>query len=410
MNMQRIALMFAPLALAGVMVAGAGCGRVRPPEDTPSRGSLPPRTATPALAQLPVKVSSSTPGPTAAVTTASTQTPISATPAALNPEGPWIAGVGGEDQLSVLNPDGTGLTAVSHQPLWDTYPEVRVGVEISKTGWIAVRTSAKTWPDPPTDISLDLFRLPGVLPTRRIPLFSQGLVARMGDIGEHLQPYEEQPVEGPNWRYELVYLTVFAERNLPLWSPDARYLAFVGAIDGPSSDLYVYDTQTDQVRRLTDGPNQAAILGWSPDSRWIVHSEASTYMIADGGEIGGFPADAVWAAAADGSEVKRLYGPAGVEGILGWVSDTEFLVERWSGYIFLHDLRVVDLGTGAEKMHYPGRYYNSALAPDPGVAVVVSESDCCFDAESPPPSEDEYFPGGLHLVPLECAKGTSSRD
>lgn len=37
----------------------------------------------------------------------------------------------------------------------------------------------------------------------------------------------------------------------PVWSPDGRYLAFLGAIEGPSSDVYVYDTATDRVQRLT---------------------------------------------------------------------------------------------------------------------------------------------------------------
>lgn len=37
----------------------------------------------------------------------------------------------------------------------------------------------------------------------------------------------------------------------PLWSPDGRYLAIVGAIEGPSSDLYVFDTQTQRFQRLT---------------------------------------------------------------------------------------------------------------------------------------------------------------
>jgi len=134
-------------------------------------------------------------------------------------------------------------------------------------------------------------------------------------------------------------------------------------------------------------------MGWSPDSRWIIHVEASTYMIADGGEIGGFPGDAVWAAAVDGSELKRLYEPARVEWILGWVADTVFLVEGWSGYIFLHDLRSVDVATGAEQMHYSGKYYNSALASEAAVAVVDAVSDWR--------SEEEYLPGGLHLVPLD---------
>jgi hypothetical protein len=384
--------------LAVAVIAAGGCGAGRSPEGTPGMRTLTPPAATATIDPISVTVSADRSEATIAI---ATETPVSTMPAALDPEGPWLLGIGGDDRLVALNPDGSGLTPLAHEPLWDSYPEVREGVELSGTGWIAVRTSASRWPIPPTDISLDLFQLPDIQPVRRFPLFSQELVARMGQIGEHRLPYEAEPVEGPNWQYEMVYLVVLPERNPPRWSPDGRYLAFAGAMDGPSSDLYVYDTQTDLVRRLTDGPNQAAIMGWSPDSRWIIHVEASTYMIADGGEIGGFPGDAVWAAAVDGSELKRLYEPARVEWIHGWVSDTVFLVEGWSGYIFLHDLRAVDVGTGAEKMHYPGKYYNSALAPGPAVAVVDAVSDCCFDAESPPPSEDEYFPGGLHLVPLD---------
>jgi dipeptidyl aminopeptidase/acylaminoacyl peptidase len=270
---------------------------------------------------------------------------------------------------------------------------MRLGVEASQLGWIAVRTSASSWPDPPTDISLDLFHFPGVRPIKRIQLFSPELTARMGEMGEHLLPYMDEPVEGPNWRFETVYLTVLEEANPPMWSPNGRFLAFTGAIDGPSSDLYVYDIQTDQVLRLTDGPNQAAILAWSPDSRWIIHSESSTYMIADGGEIGGFPADVVWAAAADGSEVRRLYGPAGVEWVLGWISDTQLLVHRWSGYIFRHDLREVDVRTGAVRTIYSKDAYNSVLAAGPQMVVV--------DAVTEWLDNDEYLPGGLQLVPMD---------
>jgi pimeloyl-ACP methyl ester carboxylesterase len=45
-------------------------------------------------------------------------------------------------------------------------------------------------------------------------------------------------------------------------------------------------------------------LSDAPDSRWIIHTEAKTYMIADGGEIGGLAADAAWAMAADANQVK----------------------------------------------------------------------------------------------------------
>ena len=77
------------------------------------------------------------------------------------------------------------------------------------------------------------------------------------------------------------------------WSPDGRYLAFIAAIDGPSSDVYSYDLQTGQINRLTDGPNQAANLSWSPDSKWIVHEEVEEFRhgrrLERKGGVGGCP-------------------------------------------------------------------------------------------------------------------------
>jgi len=388
-NLHQIALSSGPLVAAGALITLAGCAGTPAPDEGPVSGIRPTTTNGVVGVGTPTQANLNTPGPTISITVSSTG--VSST-ASLDPDGPWLVGVGGEDRIAVLNTDGTGLTALEHEPLWDPYPDVRQGIEASQLGWIAVRTSASAWPDPPTDISLELFHLPGVRPIKRIPLFSPELLARMDEVGEYLPPYAPETVEGPNWQYDVVYLTVLAERDPPLWSPDGRFLAFTGAIDGPSSDLYVYDTQTDQERRLTDGPNQAAILGWSPDSQWIIHSESSTYMIADGGEIGGFPADAVWAAAADGSEVRRLYGPAGVEWVLGWISDTQFLVHRWSGYIFLHDLQVVDVRTGVFRNIYSGDVYNSVLAPGPRMVVV----DAVTEGQS-----DNDLPGGLQLIPMD---------
>ena len=55
------------------------------------------------------------------------------------------------------------------------------------------------------------------------------------------------------------------------WQPgDGRLLAFTGAINGPTSDLYLYDTQSGEFTQLTDGPSQAIAPSWSPDGQ--VHS------------------------------------------------------------------------------------------------------------------------------------------
>jgi hypothetical protein len=46
-------------------------------------------------------------------------------------------------------------------------------------------------------------------------------------------------------------------------------------LEGLSSDVYVYDSQRETIRRLTDGPEQIQSISWSPNGNWIVHSSAN---------------------------------------------------------------------------------------------------------------------------------------
>lgn len=103
----------------------------------------------------------------------------------------------------------------------------------------------------------------------------------------------------------------------PVWSPDGRYLAFLGAIEGPSSDLYVFDTADQTTTRLTSGENQAVFPEWSPDGEWIIHGEMFDGYGSDGYK-------SVWAARPDGSEVKWLFDPRGWSHTIGWVNGNTF--------------------------------------------------------------------------------------
>jgi dipeptidyl aminopeptidase/acylaminoacyl peptidase len=108
------------------------------------------------------------------------------------------------------------------------------------------------------------------------------------------------------------------------WSPGGRYLAFVGALHGPSSDLYVFDLSTKEVRRLTDGPYQTLIMDWSPDGEWIVHQSVISF-----GTGAGMPVEAVWAVALDGSEIRHLYDANWEQTLAGWMDSSRFVVCEW---------------------------------------------------------------------------------
>lgn len=55
----------------------------------------------------------------------------------------------------------------------------------------------------------------------------------------------------------------------PEWSPDGRYIAFSGLVDGVS-DIYLYDLQQDSVLQITDDAYSDLQPAWSSDSKRIV--------------------------------------------------------------------------------------------------------------------------------------------
>ena len=102
-------------------------------------------------------------------------------------------------------------------------------------------------------------------------------LAEIVNIAEYYQDVDDLDANGDETRNELVSAMMAAAVSPPEWSPDGRYLAFVGAIEGPSSDLYLYDTLNNRVIRKTDGPNQAIMPYWSPDGAGILHQSVIYY-------------------------------------------------------------------------------------------------------------------------------------
>jgi dipeptidyl aminopeptidase/acylaminoacyl peptidase len=225
--------------------------------------------------------------------------------------------------MVAMNPDGTGLTALNIlSRVWST------------TRWVAARTYSDFFS--PKDVSIRIIRLPTREPVRTIRLLSKDLATQV----------EENEDWDPNLAPD-VYQAVLTDRPTMRWSPDGRYLAFIAAKDGPSADLYVYDMQTDQVSRLTDGPNQAVLMDWSLDGKWIIHMEATDFFTGEGGFAWHISPKAVWAASVDGSEVKKLYDVEGdVEVLMGWRAPSVFVVLSSHGSSPPSGLRSVDVNSG----------------------------------------------------------------
>ena len=64
------------------------------------------------------------------------------------------------------------------------------------------------------------------------------------------------------------------------WSPDGRYLAFSGQMDGLSSDVYLYDTISHVIKRLSSEPEEVETISWSSDGQRII--EWSDFGVGEG--------------------------------------------------------------------------------------------------------------------------------
>ena len=140
------------------------------------------------------------------------------------------------------------------------------------------------------------------------------------------------------------------------WSPDDQKLAFASAHDGPSSDLYVFDSATNQLLRLTDGPTQIGDVHWSPDGKWIYHQAIKNF-----GTGAGWSVDSVWVAAVDGSANRKLIDES-EQGVvfISWHTPTEIILAD-STPVAPNAIRLLNIETGIQTSLFAGTYYTAQL-------------------------------------------------
>ncbi len=180
------------------------------------------------------------------------------------------------------------------------------------------------------------------------------------------------------------------EYNPYAWSPDGGRLAFIGAQDGLSADLYEYYRVNGQIIRLSDGPDQAYRPQWSPDGQWIVHGAVSKFGTGAVYSVTGF-----YAARADGGEVRSLYpidDRSGDEMGAGWLDAHTLVAFTAIWPCSSRSLRLVDLSTSTVDFIFEGCMDDVAVGngvvlfsqttsmgrteanPQPGIFLVTAEN------------------------------------
>nr|MBC8504703.1 hypothetical protein [Chloroflexota bacterium] len=295
----------------------------------------------------PTSTATTPPEESASEEPVSESAPASIPEAPLSQKGPWTIFLA-KDGIWALNQNGSGLTHLVDDTVVAP-SDLSAGVYGS---YLAFMTASDAYTL--QDLTLKILKLP------------EGTVETITPI---IAP-ENQPGDNPEIcdpKHEAARaVTIYNGLD---WSPDGTQLAFIGAMDGPSADLYVYTPADGIITRLTDGPSQAYSINWSLRGDYIVHFGVSCF-----GTGAGFNMTGAWAADPDTGDVISLYKPSEES----W--GEEFVTSYWGAgdafYIVTHsgcparDLRLIDLQTQEITMVHEGCFWDYQVNPPEIIAVL----------------------------------------
>ncbi len=287
-----------------------------------------------------------------------TPTPTATSELGLRTDGPYLSyfrEVNGEYQFVMMDGDGMGQKTFSiPTTLMDTLSDAVRALDtrlVSPDGtWLAVYTGWAGVPDvfPPSgifDLTLNLYNFS----TGELDVVAPLLSSDYPDNFIKAAGRSNDPIITTESLYAAFMNGI--TRSLS-WSPDGKYLAFAGQMDGLSSDLYIYEVETKTIRHLSNEDQQIQGILWSPDGKWILYDGANQIGV-------GMKFD-VYAAAVDGSSTKRL--SVTTSGFSVWVNSHSYLEydnDYELGTVF--GLRIVDVNTGLVRKVWDGPVRNFGL-------------------------------------------------
>lgn len=347
-----------------------------------------PPTPIPTIIHAPTNTASASPSPAAPTSTPTASTPFPA-------QGPYFAFLTEKQDgsvLTLLGADGLSrkeLTLARTDQIGNCLECV-----LSPNGrWLAYWTgnagdpnlSSGSMPLPgPYTLRLNLMHLPDGARTKITDLLSPDYPDIFTKNAEAIQNQPQFTGMDTSWLPSQLMYTFLSGIKSAAWSPDGRYLAFAGEMDGPSSDLYVYDTADGSIRRLSSGStniygDSGSTVGWSPDGSWIVYT--SNYVTTSTNIY-------MHATRPDGSEY-RDFSEAGIS-FAGWISNSEFLTYWDDNGIGAFRLESGNLETGGTTVIWKCAFAQFAVDPQ--------ESALVYQASPGPAKWSDCGDTGLFLV------------
>ncbi|HMB22392.1 MAG TPA: hypothetical protein VKP08_06175 [Anaerolineales bacterium] len=284
---------------------------------------------------------------------APTNTPV---PAGLNPTRPYIV-YGGTSGIWISNPDGSFLTKIT---------DLDIGLHdlrrlISPQGdRVAVIVA--------NDQGLDLVEV-------KIPGGETKTIAHLFSI---------TPDELSSNPLNAKAFATYAIRDYDniAWQPgDGKLLAFMGAINDPTSDLYVYNVESGEITQLSSGPTQAVFPTWSPDGNYVLYYGVN-WKGPFGGAIGGHnQLKSVWASRISDEKVIKQATPKSVAlPFVGWQDESHYITYDQDETCSAKNLRSVNVETGKATPIADLSFYSYIdLSPENG-SLLFSGAPGCPDS------------------------------
>jgi WD40 repeat protein len=164
------------------------------------------------------------------------------------------------------------------------------------------------------------------------------------------------------------------------WSPDGQRLAFVGAQDGDSADVYLFDREDASVTRLSDEAGHASALHWSSNGQFIEYVSVNSFGTGAGFDMNGL---LVYDFNSKKAQLLETLDSNG-EDFLAWMDNSQFLINSISRTCGGADnLRIVDASSFNQQVIVDQGFTAAAYDPENkfGMLSVAYNYDNCGSGE-----------------------------